>query len=451
MKEESNQQNSQKAIEGRQKKRCEMNSRERLQQLQRKLYLKAKQAPEYKFYILYDKVFLDYVLKESYRIVKSRGGGAGIDNVGFQEIEAIGLESYLSEIADQLRSRRYRPAAIKRVWIAKATGGRRPLGIPTIRDRIVQAACKLIIEPIFEADFEDSSYGFRPKRSAHGAIKAIKRHLQSGKSEVYDADLRGYFDSIPHDKLLKVLSERISDKRILWLIKLWLKAPVYEDGNYSSGKKRKAGTPQGGVLSPLLANIYLHLLDRIVNNPKSVFARYGIELIRYADDFILMGHLIPEMVLNRLHELLRRMGLRINPEKSKRVNAKESPFDFLGYTVRYDRSIYDTRKRFWHIKPSEASQRRMRQSINMLLKRIGHYGPDDVVRSLNERLRGWLNYYDIPGVSYTKIARRKLNWYMRHRLNRYYNRKSQRKSRLYRQQAFKILVDKYGLIDPLYC
>ena len=451
MKEGSNQQNSQKAIEGRQKKRCEMNSRERLQQLQRKLYLKAKQAPEYKFYILYDKVFLDYVLKESYRIVKSRGGGAGIDNVGFQEIEAIGLESYLSGIADQLRSRRYRPAAIKRVWIAKATGGRRPLGIPTIRDRIVQAACKLIIEPIFEADFEDSSYGFRPKRSAHGAIKAIKRHLQSGKSEVYDADLRGYFDSIPHDKLLKVLSERISDKRILWLIKLWLKAPVYEDGNYSSGKKRKAGTPQGGVLSPLLANIYLHLLDRIVNNPKSVFARYGIELIRYADDFILMGHLIPEMVLSRLHELLRRMGLRINPEKSKRVNAKESPFDFLGYTVRYDRSIYDTRKRFWHIKPSEASQRRMRQSINMLLKRIGHYGPDDVVRSLNERLRGWLNYYDIPGVSYTKIARRKLNWYMRHRLNRYYNRKSQRKSRLYRQQAFKILVDKYGLIDPLYC
>ena len=446
----SNQQNTQRDHNVREKKRRDMSSHERLQQLQRKLYLKAKQEKGYKFYILYDKVFLSYILKEAYGLVKSRGGSPGIDNVSFKEIEAIGLEPYLKELGEQLRIRSYRPDAVKRVWIAKANGGRRPLGIPTIRDRIAQAACKLVIEPIFEADFEDSSYGFRPKRNAHGAMKAIKRNLQSGKSEVYDADLSSYFDSIPHDKLLIAISERVADKRIHWLIKLWLKAPVYEAGEYTSGKKRKAGTPQGGVLSPLLANIYLHLLDRIINNPGSLFAQYGIEIIRYADDFILMGRTIPEVILNRLYQILSRMGLTINSEKSKRVNAKESSFDFLGYTVRYDRSIFDSNKRFWHIKPSEKSQRRIRQNINMLLKRIGHYRPEDVVRSLNARIRGWLNYYDVPGISYTKIPKRKLNWYLRNRLYRYYNRKSQRKSRLYRQQAFNILVDKYGLIDPIY-
>jgi len=431
------------------KKRREMTAQERLQQLQRKLYLKAKQEKGYKFYVLYDKVFLSYILKTAYSIVKSRGGSSGIDNVSFEDIEAIGLESYLKELGEQLRTRSYRVDAVKRVWIAKANGGQRPLGIPTIRDRIAQAACKLILEPIFEADFEDSSYGYRPKRNAHGAMKAIKENLQSGKSEVYDADLSSYFDSIPHDKLLIALSERVADKRIHWLIKLWLKAAVYEDGKYSSGKKRKAGTPQGGVLSPLLANIYLNLLDRIINKPGSLFSEYGIEIIRYADDFILMGRTIPEIVLNRLYLILHRMGLTINSEKSKRVNAKESAFDFLGFTVRYDRSIFDSSKRFWHIRPSDKSQRRIRQNINMLLKRIGHYRPEDVVGKLNARIRGWLNYYDAPGISYTKIPKRKLNWYLRNRLYRYYNRKSQRKSRLYRHQAFNILVAKYGLIDPI--
>jgi len=446
----SNQENTQRDHKARLKKRCDMSTQERLQQLQRKLYLKAKHDKGYKFYVLYDKVFISYILKEAYRLVKVSGGSAGIDNVSFKEIEASGLEAYLTELGEQLRTRSYRPDAVKRVWIDKANGGRRPLGIPTIRDRIAQAACKLIIEPIFEADFEDSSYGFRPKRNAHGAMKAIKRNLQSGKSEVYDADLSSYFDSIPHDKLLIAISERVADKRIHWLIKLWLKAPVYEDGKYTSGKKRKAGTPQGVVISPLLANIYLNLLDRIINKPGSLFAQYGIEIIRYADDFILMGRNIPEVILNRLYQILMRMGLTINSEKSKRVNAKESSFDFLGFTVRYDRSIFDSSKRFWHIRPSDKSQRRIRQNINMLLKRIGHYRPEDVVGSLNARIRGWLNYYDAPGISYTKIPKRKLNWYLRNRLYRYYNRKSQRKSRLYRQQAFNILVDKYGLIDPVY-
>jgi group II intron reverse transcriptase/maturase len=447
----SNQQSTQRDHNARLKKRSDMSSHERLQQLQRKLYLKAKQEKGYKFYVLYDKVFLSYILKEAYRVVKSRGGSAGIDNVSFKEIEASGLEAYLNEIGEQLRSRSYRPDAVKRVWIKKANGGLRPLGIPTIRDRVAQAACKLIIEPIFEADFEDSSYGYRPKRDAQGAMKAIKENLQTGKSEVYDADLSGYFDSIPHDKLLIAIGERVADKRIHWLIKLWLKAPVYEEGKYSSGKKRKAGTPQGAVLSPLLANIYLNLLDRIINKPGSLFAQYGIEIIRYADDFILMGRTIPEVILKRQYQILSRMGLTINSEKSKRVNAKESPFDFLGFTVRYDRSIFDSSKRFWHIRPSDKSQRRIRQNINMLLKRIGHYRPEDVVAKLNARIRGWLNYFDVPGISYTKIPKRKLNWYLRNRLYRYYNRKSQRKSRLYRQQAFNILVDKYGLIDPICC
>jgi RNA-directed DNA polymerase len=446
----SNQESTEEKSVAQCKRRRDMTSTERIRQLQRKLYLKAKQEKGYKFYVLYDKLFVPYILKEAYQDVKSNYGSAGVDNISFQEIEANnGLEGYLSELGEALRTRSYRPSAVKRVWIEKANGGQRPLGIPTIRDRIAQAACKLILEPIFEADFEDSSYGYRPKRNAHGAMKAIKRNLQSGKHEVYDADLSSYFDSIPHDKLLIALSERVADKRIHWLIKLWLKAPVSENGKSTSGKKRKSGTPQGGVLSPLLANIYLNLLDRIINKPGSVFAQYEIAIIRYADDFILMGRMIPDIILNRLQHILSRMGLTINRDKSQRVKAKESSFDFLGFTVRYDRSIFDASKRFWHIRPSDKSQRRIRQNINMLLKRIGHYRPEDVVAKLNARIRGWLNYYDAPGISYTKIPKRKLNWYLRTRLYRYYNRKSQRKSRLYRHQAFEILVRKYGLIDPL--
>jgi len=431
------------------KKRKDMSTVERLQLLQRKLYQKAKEDKEYRFYVLYDKIFLPYVLEEAYKAVKKKGGGPGIDNQTVEEIEEGGKEEFLRELQEDLRKRTYRPQGVKRVWIEKTDGSKRPLGVPTIRDRIAQMACKMIIEPLFEADFEDCSHGFRPKRSAHDAMRQIKENLKAGKTEVYDADLSKYFDTIPHEKLKKALEMRIADPRVLHLIDQWLKAVVVEeDGKKSGGRKSKTGTPQGGVISPLLANIYLHLLDRIVNNPKGLFAKYGVKMVRYADDFVLMGTRIPEQCMDKLNELLGRMELNINTKKSRLLDAKGEPFEFLGFVVRYDRGIFKKGTKFWHIRPSEKSRKRVRQKINAKLKRIGHYPPEAVVLELNAIIRGWVNYFAIEKVSYMQLDKRILSDYLRIRLQRYFDRKSQRKSRLHGQQAFVLLTQKYGLINP---
>lgn len=432
-----------------QKKRRDMSSLERVRLLQLKLYDKAKQEKGYKFYVLYDKIFLRHVLAEAYKRVRINGGSPGIDKQTFAQVEENGVQQYLATLSEELRKRSYRPQAVKRVWIEKENGGKRPLGIPTIRDRIVQQACKIVIEPIFEADFDESSYGFRPKRSAQGAITAIKQELKKGHDMVYDADLSKYFDTIPHDKLEIALSERISDPRVLHLIRLWLKSPIAEeDGRYTGGKKNNKGTPQGGVISPLLANIYMNLLDRIVNNPGSYFTKNGVRMIRYADDFILMSKHISQEVILRIHNYLERMGLTINQEKSRVVRAKEESFDFLGFTFRYDRSIYYNGTRYWNIRPKDKSQQKIRQKINTKLKSIGHYPAEGVVKELNPIIRGWMNYYRIDKVSYTQVAFKNLENYLRTRLFRYYNRKSQRRSGLHKSQAFDMLVKEYGLINP---
>ena len=432
------------------KKRKEMSSAERVQLYQRKLYLKAKQEKGYKFYILYDKIFLHYILAESWKRVKANGGSAGVDGQTFEMIEAGGVDNFLKTLTEELRQQTYQPSAVKRVWIPKSNGEKRPLGIPTIKDRVAQMSCKLVLEPIFEADFEDSSYGFRPKRSAHGAVAKIKEHLKAGKTEVYDADLSKYFDSIPHDKLMIALGERIADQRVLSLIEKWLKAPVNEDGKLSGGKKDKEGTPQGGVISPLLSNLYLHLLDRIVNSATSMFKKVGIVMVRYADDFVLMGKTLSEAAMSKVKDLLGRMGLTINEKKSRQLDARETPFNFLGFVFRYDQSHKDPQgSKFWNVKPNEKSNKKIRDKIGEALKKMGHYRPEGLVGELNAMLRGWLNYFDIKGVSYPFVAKRKLNYYLRLRLHKYFNRKSQRKSRLYRKQAFEILVNKFGLIDPL--
>ena len=259
------------------KKKREMSGAERVFTFQSKLYQKAKQERGYRFYVLYDKMFLPYMLNEAWKHVKLKDGAPGIDGVTIKDIELYGVETYLSELGEALRKQTYQPKAVKRVMIPKANGGERPIGIPTVKDRIAQTVCKMILEPIFEADFEESSYGFRPERSSKGAMKAIKTHLEAGKTEVLEADLSKYFDTIPHDKLLIALEQRISDPRVLKLIKKWLKVPVYEEKQFRGGKRNKVGTPQGGVISPLLANIYLNLLDRIVNNPQSIFYKYRSE------------------------------------------------------------------------------------------------------------------------------------------------------------------------------
>jgi len=430
------------------KKKREMSDAERVFSLQCKLYQKAKQDKGYKFYVLYDKMFQKHMLRVAWDAVKSNQGAPGIDGVSISDVEQQGVEQYLDALGDELRTKRYRTQAVKRVMIPKANGGERPLGIPTVKDRIAQTACKLILEPIFEADFEESSYGFRPERSSRDALGAIKEYLKEGKSEVLDADLSKYFDTIPHDKLLIGLKERISDGRILDLIHQWLKAPIYEDGQFKGGKKNKVGTPQGGVISPLLANIYLNLLDRIVNNPRSLFSQNGVKIVRYADDFVLMGNQMGEQIKEKLKSLLSRMGLTLNEEKTRKVEAKRESFDFLGFTIRYDKDLRDSNKRYWNIIPSRKSEQKIRDKIKAYLEAHGHYNGKRVSEDLNKLLRGWLNYFDIKGVSYPAVSKRRLRHYLQDRLNRYYNHKSQRKCRLYGQRAFEALVEKYGLIDP---
>ena len=430
------------------RRRSEIPDAERVSILQEKLYQKAKQEREYVFYVLYDKMFIPYMLREAWKSVKSNDGAPGVDGITLGKVEEYGVDVYLKELGEELRRQTYKPQAVKRVMIPKANGGQRPLGIPTVRDRIAQTVCKMILEPIFEADFEDSSYGFRPARSSKDAITAIKEHLKAGKTEVYDADLSKYFDTIPHDKLQIALKQRIADPRMLKLITKWLKVSVYEDGQYKSGKDNHTGTPQGGVISPLLANIYLHLVDRIVNNAQSLFSKHGVKMVRYADDFVLMGRMLPDEVIEKMKNLLHRMGLSLNEGKTRQIDARSETFSFLGFTIRYDKDIKGRDFRYWNIVPSKKSEQKIRDKVKEYLLTHGHYKAQDVANGLNSILRGWLNYFSIIGVSYPAMSNRRLRVFLFNRLYRYYNRKSQRDSRLFGLKAFEILTDKFGLIDP---
>ena len=430
------------------RRRGQIPDAERVSILQEKLYQKAKQEREYKFYVLYDKMFIPYMLREAWKSVKSNHGSPGVDGMTIEKVEQYGVDIYLNELGEELRKQTYKPQAVKRVMIPKANGGERPLGIPTVRDRIAQTVCKMILEPIYEADFEESSYGFRPGRSSKDAMTAIKGHLKEGKSEVYDADLSKYFDTIPHDKLQIALKQRIADPRILKLINKWLKVPVYEDGKYKSGKDNHNGTPQGGVISPLLANVYFHLIDRIVNNTQSLFSKHGVRMVRYADDFVLMGKELPKEVIEKLKTLLQRMGLMLNESKTRHIDARAVSFNFLGFTIRYDKDIKGRDFRYWNIVPSKKSEQKIRDKVKDYLKTHGHYKAGDIAVGLNSIIRGWLNYFSITGVSYPAMSKRNLRLYLSNSLYRYYNRKSQRKSRLYRQNAFEVLVARFGLLDP---
>jgi len=431
------------------RKRSEMTVKERVQDFQRKLYRKAKQTKDFRFYVLYDKICLIHFLEEAYRRVKANGGSPGVDNVTFEQIEERDRDFFLSEIREELQKEVYKPSPVKEVMIPKANGKLRPLGIPTIKDRVVQMSCKMVIEPIFEADFEETSYGFRPKRSAKDAIAEIKKNLKANRAEVYDADLSNYFGTIPHGKLLTTIGLRISDKKVIHLIKLWLKAPIEKDGKVSGGKKNRKGTPQGGVISPLLSNIYLHWLDKSVNNPNSIFSKCGTRIIRYADDFVLMGRYIPEEVLGKLKNILGRLELEINDEKSKIVDAKETAFDFLGFTFRRDWSVLNKNDKYWNVIPSEKSCKKIRKTIKDYLAVRGHFCDKDIAKGLNAKLRGWLNYFIVDGTSYTAKAKCKLRCYLHDRIFRFYRRKSQRVKVERCYSGFKRLVEYHGLIDPI--
>lgn len=447
---ENNQQNvgAGRQMELIKRQRREIPDAERVQTLVNSLYQKAKQEKQFKFYVLYDKMFIPYMLREAFQRVKSNGGSAGVDGKSIADIESYGVEQYLKELGEELRKRTYKPSAVKRVMIPKTDGGERPLGIPTIKDRVAQTVCKMILEPIYEADFEESSFGFRPDRKAQDAIASIKEHLKAGKTEILDADLSKFFDTIPHDKLMLTLQERIADPRILKLIYLWLKAPVQDKSGMSGGKKNDKGTPQGGVISPLLANVYLHLVDRIVNNPRSLFSMMGVKMVRYADDFVLMGNPITDEVVKKLQSLLSRMGLTLNETKTKLLNAKEESFYFLGFTIRYSKDLFIPNKRYWEIIPSRKSEKKIKEKIKRYLAPRGHLDATVITKGLNAIIGGWLNYFDYERVSYTAVSKRKLRVYLKYRLFQSHRKKSQRSSKIKGRSAFEDMVRTHGLIDP---
>ena len=333
------------------------------QELQRRLYRKSKRERGCRYYSLYDKVYHPDILKEAWQRVKENRGAAGVDGLGIKEIKGeIGVEVFLGWIGKELKEKKYKPQDIRRVYIPKPNGDKRPLGIPTIKDRIVQMAVKIVIEPIFEADFCEASYGFRPRRNAHQSIEKVRKEITIGKKKVVDIDIAKYFYTIPHDRLMKKVSERIKDKSILKLIKGLLKAGVMEKGKV---KVNEIGTPQGGVVSPLLANIYLNQLDKKWE-AEEIAGKIGATLIRYADDLIVLNRHSEKWIYRRLKEILEaELGLKINGEKSKVVDVEKEAVRFLGFEIKRVRSRRSGKK-FAIIYPSKKAREGLYEKIRKI-------------------------------------------------------------------------------------
>jgi RNA-directed DNA polymerase len=357
---------------------------EKLRELQRALYLRVKREPSFRAYALYDKVYRPDVLAHAYALCKANGGAPGPDGQTFEDIETLGSEALLKELHDELKTKQYRPGPVKRVYIPKLSGGERPLGIPNIRDRTVQMAAKLLLEPLFEADFDPDSYGFRPKRNAHQALDAIREALEQGMYWVIDADVAAYFDTIPHDRLLKAVAERVVDGAMLALVKAFLEAPVVDERDGGGPKRNGQGTPQGGVISPLLANVYLDLLDR--NFRRRVQAgQFDGRLIRYADDFVVLTRRRPDRELAWVKQLMARLGLTLHAEKTRVVDARKGHFTFLGHTHLWRRGQL-------YLDIGVKARKRTRDELRWRTRKTG-VTLGELVQDLNPYIRGARHYF----------------------------------------------------------
>ena len=418
----------------------------KVSELRRKLGQKAKQDPKFRFYALYDRIYRPDVLLAAWHLVLKNNGAPGVDGVSLRDIDDHRV--LLQTLHEELRTKRYRPQPVKRVYIPKPDGRQRPLGIPAVRDRIVQMAALLVLEPIFEADFLDTSYGFRPDKSAHQAIDAIREHLAAGYREVYDADLQGYFDTIPHDQLLACLRMRITDRSVLHLVQMWLDSPVHErnEQGRTTTTRPTQGTPQGGVISPLLANIYLHWFEKAFHGPDGPATWARAKIVRYADDFVILARYVGDRLVQWIESQLEgRFRLTINRKKTRIVNLRQpgATLDFLGFSFRYDRDLQGRDHRYLNVFPSRKSLARLRDRLREITGPHRGWMPvPELIGEVNRYLNGWGQYFRR---GYPAKAFHAVNKFVLDRLHCHLCRRSQRRFRRPADQTWYALLQSLGL------